>query len=150
MTMSDVKPARSRAEMDLTLFGDSHVEAYRRSNGETGYIWNGAPILLLTTRGRKSREPKTSPLIFVQDGETIAIVASKGGAPDHPDWYKNLTVDPRVTVQIKGEVYEARARTAEGAERERLWPKAVAVWPQYADYQAATARKIPVVILDRA
>jgi proline iminopeptidase len=149
MTMSDVKPARSREEMDLSLFGDSHVEAYRKSGGEVGYVWNGAPVLLLTTRGRKSGEAKTSPLIFVQDGGTVAVVASKGGAPDHPAWYKNLAADPRVTVQIKGDVYEARARTAEGAERERLWPKAVAAWPQYTDYQAATDRKIPVVVLDR-
>ena len=147
--MSDLKPARSFKEMDMTLFNDSHVEAYRKSDGEVGYIWNGAPILLLTTKGRKSGEAKTLPLIFVQDGETIAIVASKGGAPDHPAWYKNLTAEPRVTVQIKGDVYQAHARTAEGAERERLWPKAVAVWPQYTDYQAATDRKIPVVVLDR-
>lgn len=147
--MSDLKPARSYQEMDMSLFNDSHVEAYRKSDGEVGYIWNGAPILLLTTTGRKSGEAKTLPLIFVQDGETIAIVASKGGAPDHPAWYKNLAADPNVTVQIKGDVYKARARTAGDAERERLWPKAVAVWPQYTDYQAATDRKIPVVVLDR-
>jgi deazaflavin-dependent oxidoreductase (nitroreductase family) len=147
--MTDLHPPRTREEMDLTLFGDSHVRAYRETNGEQGYIWNDAPTLLLTTKGRTSGMPRTLPLIFVKDGEALAIVASKGGAPEHPDWYQNLVAEPRVQVQVKGEVFDAVARTATPEERSRLWPAAVKAWPQYADYQAATSREIPIVMLER-
>ena len=149
MVMSDLQPARSRAEMDLSIFGESHVRTYQETKGEQGYIWNGAPILLLTTKGRSSGQSRTTPLIFVQDGDNVVIIASKGGAPEHPAWYLNLEAEPRIQVQVKDDVYDAIARTATGAERERLWPKAVKNWPQYADYQAATEREIPVVVLER-
>ena len=147
--MENLHPARSREEMDVSLSGDKHVEAYRESKGERGYIWNGAPILLLTTTGRASGQERTNPLIFVAEGDNVAIVASKGGAPQHPAWYLNLEAEPKVRVQIKGDVFDAVARTAKGAERERLWPKAVKTWPQYADYQALTEREIPIVVLER-
>jgi deazaflavin-dependent oxidoreductase (nitroreductase family) len=149
MAMSELQPARTREEMDLSIFGDSHVQAYRESKGERGYIWNGAPILLLTTKGRASGKERVNPLIFVQDGDKVAVVASKGGAPEHPAWYLNLEAEPRVQVQIKGDVFDALARTAQGEERERLWSKAVKTWPQYADYQAITEREIPIVVLER-
>src|SRR4051794_14826500 len=96
MEMAELQPARSREEMDLSVFGDSHVRLYRETNGEQGYIWNGAPILLLTTKGRKSGEMRTTPLIFVSNGDSPAIIASKGGAPEHPDWYQNLAAEPHV------------------------------------------------------
>lgn len=147
--MTDLRPARTREEMDLSLFGQDHVRTYRETKGERGYIWNGAEILLLTTQGRASGKERTTPLIFVHDGDNAVIIASKGGAPDHPDWYKNLEAAPRVRVQIKDDVFDAVARTAEGAERQRLWPRAVEAWPQYADYQKATDRQIPVVVLER-
>src|SRR4051794_34198843 len=147
--MSELKPPRSRDEMDLSVFGDSHVRLYQETKGEQGYIWNDAPILLLTTKGRKSGEMRTTPLIFVANDGAPAIVASKGGAPDHPDWYKNLAEDPHVRVQIKADVFDAVARTAEGPERARLWTEALKAWPQYADYQRATDREIPVVVLER-
>jgi deazaflavin-dependent oxidoreductase (nitroreductase family) len=147
--MSELQPPRKVAEMDLSLFGDSHVRAYRETDGETGYIWNAAPILLLTTKGRKSGAEHTSPLIFVRSGEDVAIIASNGGAPQHPAWFLNIEAHPNVQVQLKGDVYDAKARLADGAERARLWEEAVKVWPQYADYQAATDRKIPVVVLER-
>jgi len=147
--MTDLHPPRTREEMDLTLFGESHVRAYRETNGEQGYIWNDAPTLLLTTKGRTSGQLRTLPLIFVKDGETLAIVASKGGAPEHPDWYQNLVAEPRVQVQVKGDVFDAVARTATPEERARLWPKAVKAWPQYEDYQKATSREIPIVMLER-
>jgi len=135
--------------MDLSLYGQDHVRTYRETKGERGYVWNGAHVLLLTTKGRTSGQERTTPLIFVEDGDSPVIVASKGGAPDHPDWYKNLTAQPRVRVQIRDDVFEAVARTAEGAERERLWARAVEAWPQYADYQKITDRQIPVVVLER-
>ena len=147
--MSELKPPRSRAEMDTSIFGDSHVRIYQETKGEQGYIWNDAPILLLTTKGRKSGEMRTTPLIFVANGANPAIIASKGGAPENPAWYDNLAADPHIRVQVKADVFDAVARTAEGAERTRLWDEAVKVWPQYADYQRATDRQIPVVVLER-
>ena len=135
--------------MDTSIFGDSHVRVYQETKGEQGYIWNDAPILLLTTKGRKSGEMRTTPLIFVANGANPAIIASKGGAPENPAWYDNLAADPHIRVQVKADVFDAVARTAEGAERTRLWDEAVKVWPQYADYQRATDRQIPVVVLER-
>jgi deazaflavin-dependent oxidoreductase (nitroreductase family) len=148
--MSELRPPRRREDMDIGLFGERHVQAYQETGGETGYIWNGAEILLLTTKGHKSGRMRTTPLILVRDGGALAVVASKGGAPEHPDWYVNLSADPKVKVQIKADVFDATARTAGGEERERLWRAAVKAWPQYEDYQAATDRSIPVVVLDRA
>jgi proline iminopeptidase len=133
-----------------TLFGDEHVRRYRETNGAVGHIWReGSTILLLTTRGRKTGEKRTTPLIYAQDGDRWVIVASKGGAPDHPGWYKNLAQNPEVELQIKGEVFTAHARTAEGDERERLWRKANEVWPHYDEYARRTPREIPVVVLER-
>lgn len=148
--MATNPPPRSPDEMDFTIRGDSHVEAYRATGGEVGYIWNNATTLLLTTTGRKSGEKKTVPLIFVADGDNYVIIASLGGAPNHPAWYLNLAVEPRVTVQVKDKVFDAVARTAGSAERERLWAKAAEAWPQYDDYQAKTSRQIPVVVLEPA
>ncbi|MDB5446770.1 MAG: hypothetical protein JWQ97_2087 [Phenylobacterium sp.] len=147
--MSELRPPHSRDEMDLSVFGDGHVRLYRDTHGEQGYIWNGAPILLLTTKGRNSGKMRTTPLIFVSNGDDPVIIASKGGAPEHPDWYQNLAADPHVHVQVKADVFDAVARTAEGPERARLWAEAVKVWPQYDDYQRATEREIPVVVLER-
>jgi deazaflavin-dependent oxidoreductase (nitroreductase family) len=133
------------------LFGDEHVRRYRETGGEVGHIWReGSTILLLTTTGRKSGEPRTTPLIYAQDGDRYVIVASKGGAPEHPGWYENLAKDPNVDLQVKDQVFPARARTAEGEERERLWRKANEVWPHYDEYQTQTDREIPVVVLERA
>jgi deazaflavin-dependent oxidoreductase (nitroreductase family) len=134
--------------MDFTIRGDSHVQAYRETGGEMGYIWNNATTLLLTTTGRKSGEEKTVPLIFVSDGDNYVIIASLGGAPKHPVWYLNLAANPRVTLQVKDKVFQADARTAPSPERERLWAKALEAWPQYDDYQAKTSRRIPVVVLE--
>jgi len=133
------------------LFGDEHVRRYRETGGEVGHVWReGSTILLLTTTGRKSGEPRTTPLIYAQDGDRYVIVASKGGAPEHPGWYENLAQDPNVELQVKDEVFPARARTAEGEERERLWRKANEVWRHYDEYQTKTDREIPVVVLERA
>ena len=107
------------------------------------------PTLLLITVGRRSGEKRTSPLIYAEDGAAFVIVASKGGAPDHPGWYKNLEKTPDVELQVKDEVFRARARTAKGDERARLWRKANEVWPQYDEYAKKTTREIPVVVLER-
>lgn len=132
------------------LFGDEHVRRYRETGGKVGHIWReGSTILLLTTTGRTTGEKRTSPLIYAEDGAAFVIVASKGGAPDHPGWYKNLEKTPEVELQVKDEVFRARARTAQGDERARLWRKANEVWPQYDEYAKKTNREIPVVVLER-
>jgi deazaflavin-dependent oxidoreductase (nitroreductase family) len=133
-----------------SLFGEEHVRRYRETGGEVGHIWKeGSTVLLLTTTGRSSGKPRTTPLIYARDGDRYVIVASKGGAPDDPGWYLNLTRTPEVELQVEGEVFRARARTAEGEERERLWRKANEVWPHYAEYRERTDREIPVVVLER-
>lgn len=133
-----------------TLFGAEHVRRYRETKGEVGHIWKeGSTILLLTTTGRSSGESRTAPLIYARDGERYVIVASQGGAPEHPGWYRNLVQTPEVEVQVEDQVFPALARTAEGDERERLWRKANEVWRHYDAYQAKTAREIPVVVLER-
>jgi deazaflavin-dependent oxidoreductase (nitroreductase family) len=132
------------------LFGEEHVRRYRETGGKVGQIWReGSTILLLTTAGRRSGERRTTPLIYAQDGDRYVIVASKGGAPEHPGWYRNLTKTPNVELQVGDEIFRAQARTASGEERERLWRKANEVWPHYDEYARKTDREIPVVVLER-
>jgi proline iminopeptidase len=133
------------------LFGDEHVRRYRETGGEVGHEWKkGSKILLLTTKGRKTGEPRTTPLIYENAGDAYVIVASKGGAPEDPGWYRNLSKDPAVELQVKDDVFPAHARTAEGEERERLWKLAAKQWPDYDAYRTKTDREIPVVVLERA
>ena len=133
------------------LFGDEHVRRYRETGGEVGHVWRkGSKILLLTTKGRTTGEPRTTPLIYESDGDAYVIVASKGGAPDDPGWYRNLAKDPEVELQVKDEVFPAHARTASGDERTRLWKLAARQWPDYDAYATKTDREIPVVVLERA
>lgn len=145
------KPTQGESgKPDLSLLGAEHVRVYRETDGETGYIWNGAPILLLTTKGRRSGEPRTIPIIFTQYGDSRVVVASKGGSPTHPAWYLNILDDPQVQVQVKADVYPAVARTAPSPEREQIWAAAIRTWPSYDNYQARTTREIPVVVLEPA
>jgi deazaflavin-dependent oxidoreductase (nitroreductase family) len=132
---------------DITLVGDDHVKAYLESDGEVGYLWNGATSLLLTTTGRKSGEPRTSALIFAKDGDDYLVVASMGGAPAHPSWYLNLTAEPRAEIQVKGEHIPVIARTASDDEKPRLWKLVNEQWPNYDVYQTRTDRVIPLVVL---
>jgi proline iminopeptidase len=132
------------------LHGAEHVQAYRETGGKVGHDWKrGSKILLLTTKGRTTGEPRTAPLIYEVDGDRYVIVASQGGAPEHPGWYRNLTKEPEVELQVWDEVFPARAYTAEGEERERLWQLVTKQWPDYDAYAARTDRKIPVVVLER-
>lgn len=134
---------------DDNLFGAEHVRVYRETSGERGYDWRGAHILLLTTRGRRSGEPRTTPLIHRTDGDDWVVVASKGGAPENPSWFENLQADPDPTIQVRGDTIPVQAETADGERRERLWSLMNEVWPAYEDYQAKTDRQIPVVVLSR-
>jgi deazaflavin-dependent oxidoreductase (nitroreductase family) len=134
-----------------------HANRYLSSGGTEGHIYTitppghsemRVPSLLLTTTGRKSGERFIFPLFYGRDGDSYIVVASKGGAPQHPGWYRNLLANPEVEVQVGTTKMKARARTATGAERARLWEKALDFWPPYADYQRKTEREIPVVVLD--
>src|ERR1700729_3277826 len=132
----DVTTTADRRSLGMSeadnLFGEEHVRRYRETGGEVGHIWReGSTVLLLTTKGRKTGEKRTVPLIYAADGDRYVIVASKGGAPEHPGWYLNIEKTPEVELQVKGEVFRARARTAKGEERERLWRKANEVWKYY-------------------
>jgi proline iminopeptidase len=132
------------------LFGDEHVARYRETEGKEGHVWReGSTILLLTTKGRKTGLDRTVPLIYDLEGANPVIVASKGGAPDHPGWFKNLVKTPDAEVQILDRHVPVRAREAEGEERARLWAQMNRMWPHYEEYQAKTDRRIPVVVLER-
>jgi deazaflavin-dependent oxidoreductase (nitroreductase family) len=131
------------------VFGQEHVRVYRETDGEQGYHWRGTTILLLTTTGRVSGEERTTPLIHRTDDENWVVVASKGGAPDDPDWYKNIEAKPDATIQVKRERIPVRAHTARADERARLWQLMTEVWPAYDEYQDRTDREIPVVVLER-
>ena len=137
------------SEQDDNLFGAEHVRVYRETGGERGYHWRGTTILLLTTTGRSSGEPRTTPLIQRTDGGRWVIVASKGGAPEHPGWFENLQAEPNAEIQVQAERIPVTASVAEGEERERLWSLMREVWPAYDEYQEKTDREIPVVILSR-
>jgi deazaflavin-dependent oxidoreductase (nitroreductase family) len=131
------------------LYGAEHVKRYRETGGKVGHIWKrGAKVLLLTTKGRKSGEPRTTPLIYERVGDEYVIVASKGGAPEDPGWYRNIAKTPEVELQVRDEVIPAHAHVAEGEERERLWRLAAQQWPDYDEYAKKTDREIPVVVLD--
>ena len=131
------------------LFGQEHVERYVETRGDVGHEWQpGVYTLLLITKGRQTGRPRVAPLIYRRDGESFVIVASKGGADEPPAWYLNLVTNPEAELQVEDRRFVARARDAEGEERERLWRLMAEVWPQYDDYQQKTERQIPVVVLE--
>jgi deazaflavin-dependent oxidoreductase (nitroreductase family) len=125
-----------------------HIQHYVATDGENGHLWKGAPTLLLTTIGRRSHKPRRTALIYGRDGDSYVVVASKGGAKQHPNWYLNLVAQPEVEVQVLGDRFSAHARTAKAEERSRLWELMAKIWPAYNDYQKKTSRQIPVVVLE--
>ncbi|MCK2216899.1 nitroreductase family deazaflavin-dependent oxidoreductase [Actinomadura sp. ATCC 31491] len=131
------------------LYGKEHVKRYQETGGAEGHDWNNTTVLLLTTKGRSSGQPYTTPLIYQRYGDDYVIVASYGGAPDDPQWYKNLMAEPEVEVQVKDDKFKARARTARPEEKPDMWRVMAATWPQYDEYQQKTDREIPVVVLER-
>ena len=130
------------------LFGAEHVQRYVETDGGEGHDWQGTTVLILTTKGRRSGESRSTPLIYREHGASYVVVASKGGADRHPAWYLNLEADPQAEIQVLADRIAVRARTAAAAERAELWQKMVEVWPAYDAYQQKTAREIPVVVLD--
>jgi deazaflavin-dependent oxidoreductase (nitroreductase family) len=125
-----------------------HLADYVENEGGSAFIYKGAPILILTAVGRKSGEPRSTPLIFGRDGNSFIVVASLGGSDDHPGWYRNLVAHPEAEVQVKAERFSVRARTADAQERARLFELMLVVYPTYAEYQHRTEREIPVVVLE--
>jgi deazaflavin-dependent oxidoreductase (nitroreductase family) len=132
------------------LFGQEHVKQYVETDGEVGHDWqDGVPVLILTTTGRRSGEDRPTPLIYGRSGDDYLVVASKGGAPEPPAWYLNLSEAPDVQVQVKADRFGAHARTATPEEKADMWSTMAAIWPAYDEYQTKTDREIPVVVLER-
>ena len=143
---------------NLPQWMKDHIDRYLSSGGTDGHMYKitlpnmpelTVPSLLLVTKGRKSGQKFLFPLFYGKTGGSYFVIASKGGAPEHPGWYRNLLANPEVEIQVGTAKMKARARIAQGEERARLWKEAVVFWPPYADYQVkAGAREIPVVVLD--
>lgn len=140
--------ARRGSDFVLSFMSKSHTFWYRLlgGGGLTGR-WGKAPILLLTTTGRKSGKPRTAPLIFTRDGDTLVVIASNGGDDRDPYWWRNLQANPEAGVQIKSVTMRVRAEQASPEEKARLWPEMASVYRNYDDYQKKTTRQIPLVLL---
>jgi deazaflavin-dependent oxidoreductase (nitroreductase family) len=127
----------------------SHTFWYRLTGGALGSRLGGGPILLLTTTGRKSGKPRTTPLLYVEDGDNLVIVASNAGDDRDPGWWRNMKAHPEASVQIKSERVAVRSEQAGPADRARLWQEVTKMYPDYDEYTKRTTREIPVVILHR-
>jgi F420H(2)-dependent quinone reductase len=132
-----------------SLFTNVQVSLYRLSGGRISGTFKGVPVLLLTTTGRKTGKKRTKPLLYLMDNDQVVLVASHAGAPTHPIWWRNLQHNPHAEVQIRRTLLQVEAREATPEERERLWPKLVALYPDYQNYQKRTTRTIPIVLLQR-
>jgi deazaflavin-dependent oxidoreductase (nitroreductase family) len=131
-------------------FNQQVIDQFRTNNGTmVSGMFKGAPLLLLTTTGARSGRRRTTPLAHTRDGDRYVVIASKAGAPSHPDWYRNLVANPEVTVEVGGETFEALASVPTGSERKRLYDAQAALMPNFAEYQRNTTREIPVVVLER-
>lgn len=124
-----------------------HTFIYRNTNGVIGGTMVNCPVLLLTTTGRRTNKARTVPLLFLTDGDTVALVASNGGATKHPTWWLNLQSKPEAEIRIKGTQKRVRAEKASAEDKRRLWPLLTAMYPGYKRYQEITNREIPVIIL---
>jgi deazaflavin-dependent oxidoreductase (nitroreductase family) len=134
---------------DVNDFNRNLIDEFRANHGKVEGVFAGAPLLLLSTTGAKSGRRRTNPVVYTTDGDRLVVIASKGGAPSHPDWYRNLVANPKVTVELPDETFEARATAASGAERQRLFDAQAALMPAFNEYAAKTDREIPVVVLER-
>jgi deazaflavin-dependent oxidoreductase (nitroreductase family) len=125
-----------------------HVRLYELSGGAIGGRVGRAPVLLLTTRGRRTGRLRKTPLLYATDGDRLLVVASNGGAPRHPAWFLNLEANPEVEAQVRSQTKRLRARAASAEERERYWPLLLSLYPRYATYRSRTSREIPLVVLE--
>lgn len=129
-------------------FNDHTIAEFRENEGKVGGFFSGATMLLLHTKGAKTRQPRTNPLVYLPDGDRYVVIASKGGAPTHPDWYFNLLADPNVDIEVGTERVPVRARVITGPERDELYARQVERRPGFADYEKKTTRTIPVIALE--
>lgn len=136
------------ADFFIKWMARGNTLVYKVSGGRIGGQFGKAPVALLTTIGRKTGEPRVSPLIYLRDGDRVILVASRGGSDKHPMWYLNLRANPTVQVQIKDEVLTLTARLATDDERAEYWPKLTAMYPSFTDYQSWTDRVIPIVVCE--
>jgi len=134
---------------DLNDWNASIIAEFRANAGKVGGSFANAPMVLITTRGARTGKQRTNPLVCLPDDDRLVIFASKGGAPTNPDWYYNLRASPEVTVEFGSETFAARAVTVDGPERERLFGELARRFPAFAQYQAKTTRRIPVIVLER-
>jgi len=134
---------------DQNTYNRQLIEEFRANRGKSGGPMEGRPLLLLTTTGAKSSQLRTTPMMYIPDGNRLLVIASNAGAPVHPDWYRNLVAYPEVTVEVGNEIFEAIAIVTEGPERQRLWTRVVELYPFFADHQAKVTRQIPVIVLER-
>ena len=142
-------PLKGEYERSPSNWAADQAEKYEASGGAKANTMRGVPVVILTTRGRRTGGLRKSPLMRVEHEGSYAVIASKGGAPEHPAWYLNLVDEPHVMLQDGPEAVDMRARVAEGDERATWWARATEVWPDYNDYQTKTDRQIPVVVLER-
>jgi deazaflavin-dependent oxidoreductase (nitroreductase family) len=134
----------------MSDFNTAIIEEFRANGGRVGGPFRGAPMLLLHTTGARSGRERVNPLVYATDGDNYVVFGSKAGAPTHPDWFHNLVANPDVTIEVGTETVPHRARVAEGEEHERLWSRQKQAMPGFADYEAGTTRRIPVVVLEPA
>lgn len=134
---------------DMKDFNNQVIAEFRANGGKVGGPFEGAPMLLLTTTGAKSGQPRVAPLVYTTDGDRIVIIASKGGAPTHPDWYHNIVANPEIMVEVGSETFPARAEIAAEPERTRLFNAQADLMPNFAEYQKNTDRTIPVITINR-
>jgi deazaflavin-dependent oxidoreductase (nitroreductase family) len=134
---------------DYNEFNRKLIEEFRENGGKVSGMFAGAPLLLLTTTGARSGQPRVAPLAYTTDNDRLVVIASKGGAPTHPDWFYNVRSNPDVTVELGAEAFPARATILQGAERQRLFDQMAAQMPNFAEYQRNTTRQIPVIVLER-
>jgi len=125
------------------------IEEFRAERSKTGKPLEGRPLLLLTTTGARSGQRRTTPMMYISDGDRPLVIASNAGAPRHPDWYLNLVAHPQVTVEVGPDTFEATAIVMEGEARQQLWTRITELYPFFADHQAKVTRQIPVVVLER-
>jgi deazaflavin-dependent oxidoreductase (nitroreductase family) len=131
-------------------FNTQVIEEFRANDGRVGGMFEGMPMILVTYQGRKSGKPITTPLVYSRDGDDVVIIASKGGADEHPLWYLNIVENPEVHVEIGDEEWDAVARVADDEERDRLYAAHAELMPNFKEYEQKTDRRIPVVVLSRA
>ena len=134
--------------MSWNEFNANLINEFRANGGKVSGQFAGAPMILITTKGAKSGQERTTPLVYTRDGDNYVIIASKGGAPTHPAWYHNLVANPEATAEVGTEKFRVRARVAQGEERQRLYDAQAALMPNFAEYQKKTTRQIPVVVLE--